>query len=180
MPLFEERKVKIIVFSDLHGDACGARLAARISRTEHADKTVVCGDIFGGASYKEVAEALSEVSGVQYFLRGNNDYGCYDAFLSSPAEDYALMYHFGRTLFFTHGHRYNAFALPPFLKEGDAIVYGHTHVTRLTVQNGLFALNVGSICRPRDGVAAYMLLDEKGARAVDLQGRTISFLPWQN
>lgn len=172
---------KIAVFADIHGSVSGMQTVLDIVSAEKPDKAVFCGDIFGGWSGSEaqIAKMAQELDVVTYFVRGNNDRPCYDHLLAGGFEDYAVMYHFGRTLFFTHGDRYNAFRIPPLLKEGDAVVYGHTHMGSLTVRNGLFALNVGSISRPRDGQPCYMVLEESGATLKGTDGKIICFLPWR-
>ena len=111
--------MKIVVFADLHGNITAAERAVRLSFDEKADKTVFCGDIFGvWGSAQEIAEKLQQVCGIAYFVRGNNDFSCYDGYIAGGLEEYAVMYHFGRTLFFTHGDRYNGGRVPPVLKQG--------------------------------------------------------------
>ncbi len=172
--------MKIAVFADFHGSARALRDAATVCRRETPDKTVICGDLFGYWSDPyEVVELLKELDGVQYLIKGNND-GPLAANLLDTMEDNAVMYHFGRTLFFTHGDRYNLFNAPPFLKEGDALVYGHTHAGGLSVRNGLYMLNVGSLARPRDGEPCYLVLDESGAFLKSPDGKVLYKLAWQN
>ena len=43
--------------------------------------------------------------------------------------DYALMPLGNRIMFITHGHIFNEQHLPP-LKDGDALLHGHTHVPK--------------------------------------------------
>lgn len=171
--------MKILVFADFHGSVSSLRLAATISRGIQPNKTVICGDLFGWSSPSEVASAVSEMQGVPYLIRGNNDLSAGESLLPCEMEDYALMYHFGRTLFFTHGDRYNAGRVPPLLKEGDALVYGHTHTGRLFKRDGIYACNVGSLARPRDGQPCYLLLDEVGATLHAPDGETLSQMDWQ-
>lgn len=168
--------MKIVVFSDIHGKEEAAALAAEISVREKAEKTVFCGDIFGRWSgANNIAEKIEKCSGVLYFLKGNNDF-----FAPYPVdlEDYALMYHFSRALFFTHGDNYNGYRVPPVLKEGDAVIFGHTHQSCLTVRNGIYSLNVGSLAYPRDDEPSYLVLDEKGATVKRPDGSKIYFLGW--
>ncbi|MGN1066418.1 MAG: metallophosphoesterase family protein [Candidatus Fimimonas sp.] len=170
--------MKIVVFADIHGSVVGMETVAQIAATEKAQKVVFCGDLFGRwASNGQIAQIAQSIDGVLYFVRGNND-GLDEHLLDCGMEDNVLMYHFGRKLFFTHGDRYNGWLVPPVLEQGDAVIFGHTHVGSLTVRNGLFALNVGSVARPRDGVASYLLLDEQGATLCKLNGEKLYFLPW--
>ena len=172
--------MKILVFADIHCNLDGMQAALRIFSAEKPDKVVFCGDLFGGWSNSEqqVAELAQSMDAVLYFVRGNNDRISYDHLLKYGFEDYAVMHHFGRTLFFTHGDRYNGFNLPRGLKVGDAVVHGHTHVGMLTSRNGIFVLNVGSIAQPRDGRPCYLVLDESGATLKHRNGTFLYSLPW--
>ena len=155
------------------------KLAIDISRREAPDKTVVCGDLFGWSHAQDVAELVQQLQGVLYLVKGNNDFGTAVSYLPCAMEDSALMYHFGRKLFFTHGDRYNTLRVPPILTEGDALIHGHTHVGRLQLYNGLYVLNVGSLARPRDGVPSYMTIDEHGATLKSANGEVLKQLNWK-
>lgn len=171
--------MKIAVFADVHGNLPAMQTVAEICKRERADKTVFCGDLFGpfGAN-AEIVRLAEEIDSVLYFVRGNNDRPHEIALLKSGMDDYAVMYHFNRTLFFTHGDVYNKYRVPPVLKQDDAIIYGHTHRSLLQKYNGLFALNVGSVAYPRDGQACYLVLDDNGATLKNLEGNRILQLHW--
>ena len=171
--------MKILVFADFHGSESALKTAIEICRRETPDKTVVCGDLFGWSSADKVAELVQQFQGVLYLVKGNNDYATAQSFLPCPMEDNALMYHFQRTLFFTHGDRYNSMRIPPMLKEGDALVYGHTHVGRLQVYRGLYIANVGSLARPRDGAPSYLIMDEQCITLKMDSGEILQQLNWQ-
>lgn len=171
--------MKILVFSDIHGSVSAMETAVEISKRERPEKTVICGDLFGGwTSCEQIAESVGKLDGILYVLRGNNDGAYYDAYLPDGFEDNAVMYHFGRTVFFTHGHRYNGFRVPPVLRENDVLVYGHTHVNSIVKRNGLFVANVGSLARPRDGEKSYLILDEQGLTLKRPDGTVIYSLDW--
>lgn len=171
--------MKILVFADFHGSVGALGLAAEISSREKPDKTVVCGDLFGWNSPSDVAEETEKLCGVLYLVKGNNDWLTERGVLPCEMSDNVPMYHFGRTLFFTHGDRYNAMRIPPLLKEGDVLVYGHTHMGRLWQYNGIFVCNVGSLARPRDGMPCYLVLDECGAALFTPDGKELSHMNWQ-
>ena len=171
--------MKILVFSDFHGSVSGLQQAIEISRREQPNKTVVCGDLFGWSKPQEVAELVQKLQGVLYLVKGNNDYATAESFLPCAMEDSAVMYHFGRTLMFTHGDRYNSMRIPPMLKEGDVLVHGHTHVGRLQLYNGLYICNVGSLSRPRDGTPNYATIEEQGVTLKLANGETLQRLNWQ-
>lgn len=174
--------MKICVFSDIHGNLAAARRMTEIVRAEKPDKIVLCGDYLGHWSNNqdlvcsEIADVCSRA--VTYLLRGNNDFSSYDYMFDCPLEENAVMYHFGRTLFFTHGHRYNGWHVPPVLNVGDVLVHGHTHVGFVKQNNGLVVANVGSVGAPRDGVADYMTIDEEGIVLRDLDTKLLQTFLW--
>lgn len=172
--------MKIVVFSDIHGSKSGADKISSIVSQEKPNKVVVCGDYFGGwsDSREYVYRALSNLDCVLYLVKGNNDYPSDKYYLPCEMEDYAVMHHFGRVLFFTHGDCYNKWSIPPVLRENDAIVYGHTHCASVTKHKGLFCINVGSIGLPRDGCASYVVLDEQGIWQKSADGKLMYHLPW--
>ncbi|MCH5156392.1 MAG: YfcE family phosphodiesterase [Clostridiales bacterium] len=170
--------MKILVFADFHGSVSGLQQAIEISKREHPDKTVVCGDLFGWNNPKDAAELVSKLDGVLYLVKGNNDYATAQSFLPCEMEDNAIMYHFGRKLFFTHGDRYNSMRIPPLLQEGDALIHGHSHVGRLRLYNGLYVANVGSLSRPRDGTPNYVTIDEQGIILKLANGEILQQLNW--
>lgn len=166
--------MKIAVFADLHNSVSAMDTVARIVAAEKPNKVVFCGDLFGGyGDSKIVAEKAENLDCTLYFIRGNNDW-VGERFLRGGMDDYAVMYHFGRTLFFTHGDRYNKYNIPVLLKENDVLVYGHTHAALLQKYNGLFVANVGSVAKPRDGHHSYAILDENGIVFKDMNGAKIS------
>lgn len=170
--------MKIAVFADLHNSRSGMDEVSQIVAREKPQKIVFCGDLFGGhGDCKAIAEAAQSLDGTLYFVHGNNDWSG-ERFLNGGMEDYVVMYHFGRTLFFTHGDRYDKYRPPVLLKDGDVLVYGHTHMALLQRHNGLYVVNVGSMALPRDGTACYALLDEGGIELKRLDGTVLTKLPF--
>ena len=173
--------MKILVFADIHGSVSAMETVVDICKREFPNKVVICGDLFGGWVQQpaDVARLTGKINSVLYLVRGNNDRDHDIALLPYGMEDNAVMYHFDRTLFFTHGDVYNKYRIPPVLKEGDALIYGHTHTSLLQHFNGLHILNVGSVARPRDDLPSYLVLDNNGATLKQLNGEIISALPWR-
>lgn len=172
--------MKICVFSDFHGDVEAVEEAVRIAGKLHPDKVVVCGDIFGSneGSQRKIACLLGQIDSVLYLVRGNNDYLWQGVHLPTSLDDNAVMYHFGRTLYFTHGDRFNALRMPPLIGIGDVLVHGHTHIGRIRVVDGVIVANVGSMALPRDGIVDYMVLDETGIALFDLHGNELQSYKW--
>ncbi len=170
--------MKICVFADIHGSIDGMNAVVKITELERPNKVVICGDLFGPRDAQKIADCVSQIDAVTYIVRGNNDRDCEVALLPCGMDDCAVMYHFGRTLFFTHGHVYNKYRVPPVLRENDVLVYGHTHCALLQRFNGLYIANVGSVSRPRDGEPSYLTLDDNGIILKRLNGEPISELQW--
>ena len=173
--------MKILVFADIHGSVSAMETVVEICNREYPNKVVICGDLFGGwvQQPEQIARLVGKINSVLYLVRGNNDRNNDIALLPYGMEDNAVMYHFDRTLFFTHGDVYNKFRIPPVLREGDALIYGHTHMSLLQYYNGLHVLNVGSVSNPRDGLPCYMILDNNGAVLKDLRGEVVMEHSWR-
>lgn len=170
--------MKIAVFSDVHNSDAAMDAVVQAAAAERADKIVFCGDLFGGfGDCQTVARKAQSLDGVLYFVRGNNDYYG-ERFIDGGLEENVVMYHFGRILFFTHGDRYDKYRLPAFLRENDVLIYGHTHRALLQRHDGIFIANVGSVARPRDGVASYLTISENGIVLKRLDGTTVLSLPF--
>lgn len=170
--------MKIFVYSDVHGSLSGIEAVQQAMLRELPQKTVCCGDLFGGSADSKIAEIAQGFDSALYFVRGNNDRYGSEELIVGGMEDGIPMYHFGRTLFFTHGNVYNGWHVPSFLRDGDVIVFGHTHMGNLIKRDGLFVLNVGSAALPRDGKPCYLMLDERGASLKSLEGNLIFCLQW--
>ena len=169
--------MKIFVFSDLHGYADTFQKILDAIRIEQPNKVVFCGDLFGGWSSTEKIVALTkQIDAVTYFVRGNND--IFYPNVEVDFEEYAIMHHFGKTMFFSHGHIYNGYKLPSFIGEGDVLVHGHTHTTHFYNVNGVMVVNVGSCAIPRDKTPSYIVMDEGGVTQKSLDGKDIFHKDW--
>ncbi len=168
--------MKIIAFSDFHGNLAAFVSAASIVAKEKPDKTVLCGDLLGGINDQpeQIKQILQEMDTTLYLIRGNNDRPVHEQLLGVGLEDNFVTYAFGRTLFFTHGDRYNAYRMPPvLLRQGDVLIHGHTHIGFIRNVGGVLVANVGSMGQPRDGVKSYLVLDERGVCLKDETGATL-------
>ncbi len=69
-------------------------------------------------------------------------------------------------IFLTHSHMYNFQELQDIAKDKkiDVVVYGHTHIYKAELLDGIWFVNPGSLARPRGGnprTYAIMKIDKK-------------------
>ena len=154
--------MKLLIASDIHGDAdcCRAMLAAY--EKEKADKLLILGDILyhgprndlpEGYAPKKVIEMLNENADKLLCVRGNCDTEVDQMVLSFPVlSDTAFVYdsEADLTLFMSHGHKYSPDNLPP-LSGKTVFLYGHTHILGKTVANNIPCINPGSVSLPKGG-----------------------------
>ena len=161
--------MKYLIASDLHGSATyTGELLAAYDR-EQADRLLLLGDLLyhgprndlpDGYQPKKVAELLNARRGEIFSVRGNCEAEVDQMMLDFPAlADCCLLAVGSRTVYATHGHRFNRDNLPP-LKAGDVLLYGHTHVPLCETVAGIVCMNPGSVSIPKEGSPrGYMTLD---------------------
>ena len=141
--------MRILVFSDSHGDEAAVLQAVRAQPT--AEIVIHLGD--GEHDTEEARRSFPDKMFLQ--VRGNCDF----ASRLSPTEVRLIN---GVRLFFTHGHLYNAKFGEDALKEAarqqnaDVVLYGHTHRATAYYEDGLYVLNPGSV---RGSYGSYGILD---------------------
>ncbi|MCM1043389.1 MAG: phosphodiesterase [Corallococcus sp.] len=168
---------KVMVITDLHGSEYWTAKAVEAYKANKADLLVLLGDVYNhgprnpfpdGYAPQKVAEILSEVSDRLIAVKGNCDSEVDEMISDFDFLSHYILTEFNRRLFFTHGHVYNKYEVP-HLKSGDVLLYGHFHVNEITVQDGVYCVNVGSSALPKDGHHAYCLVDADGVALYDLQ-----------
>lgn len=71
----------------------------------------------------------------------------------------------GKKILFTHGHtfsvKYSAEKLLDAAKKSgcEIALYGHTHVSKIVYDDGVYLVNPGSVSKPREGKASYAVID---------------------
>ncbi len=151
---------KILIASDLHGDAeCTERLIERFSE-EGAELLLLLGDLLyhgprndlpGGYAPKRSIDLLNAMRDKILAVRGNCDTEVDQMVLSFPVlADYAVLFLDGRRVYLTHGHRWNA-ENPLPMSAGDLMLCGHTHIpTVIPFGDGNRYLNPGSTSIPKE------------------------------
>ena len=176
--------MKLLICSDIHGDLDSARAVIDAYHRTGADKILCLGDIlYHGprndlpSTYapKEVITLLNSYKNVILSVRGNCDTEVDQMVLEFPIlADYALLSLDGKTVYATHGHKFNLDALPP-LQKGDILLHGHTHLLaceKFGDEN--VYLNPGSIALPKGGnPRTYMIYENGTFTCIDLDGNII-------
>lgn len=154
--------MKLIIASDIHGDADCCRALLDVFEKENAEKILILGDILyhgprndlpEGYAPKEVIEMLNKISDKLLCVRGNCDTEVDQMVLNFPVlSDTAFVYDGDTemTLYMSHGHKYSPDSLPPISGKA-AFLYGHTHLLGKTVVNGVPCINPGSVSLPKGG-----------------------------
>ena len=164
--------MKLLIASDIHGDAaCTEELLKRFDE-EGCEKLVLLGDILyhgprnelpAGYAPKKVIELLNARKDCIIAVKGNCDAEVDQMVLNFPiTSESAVLTDGDVTIFFTHGHKYNADNLPP-LGKGEHLVHGHTHlITKETLPGGGKLLNPGSVSIPKNGHPKSYMIYEGG------------------
>lgn len=173
--------MKLMIASDIHGSAHYCRELLEALDREQADKLLLLGDILyhgprndlpRAYAAQEVIALLNARKDQLLCVRGNCDAEVDQMVLDFPImAEYCILSAGPRTIFATHGHRYNT-ATPPPLQPGDILLHGHTHVPAWEpFGNDNLYLNPGSVAIPKDNSPqGYMILDNNTFQWKDLAG----------
>ena len=150
--------MKILIVSDTHGRHSAFDKA--LKEAGKIDALVHLGDTEGGEDYIEAVCGCPA-----YVLAGNNDF-----FSKLEREKMILLGNY--KVFLTHGHYYYVASGIADIKSvakakgADIVMFGHTHIPVIDYDDGIIALNPGSLTYPRqEGKRpSYILmeLDKKG------------------
>ena len=176
--------MKLLIASDIHGDAESAKILIDAFNKNGCDKMLLLGDILyhgprnnlpGRYAPKEVIELLNGYSDRILSVRGNCDTEVDQIVLSFPVlADYAVLALDGLSVYATHGHNYNT-KTPPPLAKGDILLHGHTHVIRAELfGNENTYINPGSVTLPKeDCPRSYVIYENRIFTFFDINGEII-------
>lgn len=113
-----------------------------------------------GDNVQDIKEISKYYKGKIIYVKGNCDF-------SPSAASEKLETIEGKKVFITHGHlydvkydlmklRYRAMEL-----NADIALYGHTHVSSIEYEDGIWFINPGSPALPRDGFSSVAVIDIK-------------------
>ena len=173
---------KILIASDIHGDAQSAERLVQIYKSSGAEKLLLLGDLLyhgprndlpAGYAPKKVIEIFNGLKDEILCVRGNCDTEVDQMVLDFPIlAEYAYLSFDGLRIFATHGHNFNLQKLPP-LARGDILLHGHTHVPAAQpFGNENVYINPGSISIPKENSPKSYILYESGEFTfLDIDGR---------
>lgn len=167
--------MKYVVASDLHGGVFEVGQLCEQIVLLHPDKVILLGDLYGGGSCDEVDKLLLGTGFAVECVEGNCDY----RYVGMSGLDFSgsqILEHFGkRKYFFTHGHIYNKYTLPSFMKKDDVFIYGHTHMCGISEESGVHIVNAGSVSKPRGNTKkSFIFMEGKTIEIKELNsGETI-------
>ena len=161
--------MKLMIASDIHGSAYYCKKIVEAFHSEKADKLLLLGDIlYHGPrnalpkdySPKDVAIMLNEMKDKIICVRGNCDSDVDQMVLEfSIMAPYCLIAFENRTIFATHGDKFNVDNLPA-LNNGDILLYGHFHVPACEERENYIYMNPGSVSIPKENSRnSYMVTD---------------------
>ena len=173
--------MKLMIASDLHGDAvCTARLLEQF-RASGAKHLVLLGDLLyhgprndlpKGYAPKEVIALLNDTRKDLICVRGNCDTEVDQMVLNFPIlSDTACLLVDDHTIIASHGHH----DAPPMC-EGDILLGGHTHVPvferRATADGTVYLhVNPGSVSLPKEhSPHSYVIMDGNTVTFHTLEG----------
>ena len=167
--------MKLMFASDIHGSYPSTVQMLKRFDEEGAERLILLGDILyhgprndlpAGYAPKEVIRLLNERKNKLFCVRGNCDTEVDQMVLEFPVlAEYALMYLEGRTVFITHGHKFNT-ANPPLIGDGDILIHGHTHVQVIDESNGYVYINPGSVSIPKENKEKSYMIYEDGVFSI--------------
>ena len=177
--------MKLLIASDIHGDAVCCKAMLDAFEREGADKILLLGDILyhgprndlpEGYAPKKVIEMLNAIADKLVSVRGNCEAEVDQMVLSFPVMSTTACVidtEYGRSIYMSHGHVYSPDNLPP-IPAGSLFLSGHTHVLMAEKKDGITCVNPGSVSLPKGGnPKTYAVYAENRVEIKTLDGHTV-------
>ncbi|MFL0194195.1 metallophosphoesterase [Clostridium sp. WILCCON 0269] len=123
-----------------------------------------------GDNVQDVQEIKKIYTGPVISVKGNCDFN-----VDVPGEKLEVIN--GKRFFITHGHRYDVKYSLSRLKyrameeKADIVLFGHTHISQIFHEEGMWFINPGSPSVPRDGFNSIVIIDiDKGIISPSIKG----------
>lgn len=174
--------MKILVASDIHGSLSAAYALMTAVDRLGAEKLLLLGDLYyhgarnplpEGYDPRGVAELLNQNAHRIIAVRGNCDSDVDLTVSDFEMAKEAWLFLGGKTIYATHGDRYDVDHLPK--GKVDLLLYGHYHTGFIVERGGVLVANPGSSSLPKGGTKpSFLLLDEKEIKLYSLTGEIIA------
>ncbi len=169
--------MKTMIISDIHGYSKNLKKVLEVFQKEQCRELIVLGDLLTpGRDEEEVIELLNKYAFNIICIRGNNDTYIYGSLMFNLIDN-ILKYNLDNNIcYLTHGHRFNK-DNENFLKTGEILIQGHTHISDLSFKNGKYYINPGSISLPRDNTdGSYIIYENNIFYLYDIDNNLIDSL----
>lgn len=169
--------MKYLIITDIHGSPINLK---KVLETESFDKLLLLGDILPhgprndlpiGYNPKEVINILNPLKDKIICVRGNCDAEVDDMVLEFPILNLACIDYNNKSIFLTHGHKFNSENLLNTLN--SVILYGHTHITNVKYIESNIYINIGSITLPKDDNACFGVLENNIIKIKNIEGTVL-------
>ena len=144
--------MRIVIISDSHRRSGNIRKI--LDEQQNARHVFFLGDVTG--DIEDLIKVYSDK--VFHIVSGNCD--IFSSYPSSNISEVA-----GHRIFFTHGHtlgvKYGTDRLISAARAADCDIalYGHTHISKILYEDGMYVVNPGSCSEPREGGKSYAVID---------------------
>lgn len=175
--------MKLMFASDIHGSLPATERILDLFSRSGAQWLVILGDILNhgprnalpeGYAPAQVAERLNKHAANIIAVRGNCDSEVDQMLLHFPiTAPWQQVLLEEQRLFLTHGHLFGPENLPA-LRDGDVLIYGHTHLPVAEKRGSIYHFNPGSVSIPKGGYqASYGMLNDNVMRVIALNDQSL-------
>lgn len=150
--------MKVLIASDIHGRIQATKRLEQIINTFKPERIVLLGDyLYNGPrngvpfDYDPMATSiiLNKYAKIIVGVRGNCDSRIDESLLHFPFKDSAVVYLNSYRCDLIHGDLITSELVS--VERGDILMFGHTHVPMLKLEDGVIYFNPGSISFPKTG-----------------------------
>lgn len=158
-----------LIVSDIHGSKSSALKIYELDKKYNFNNIILLGDInYNGArnvppfdySPIDVTEILNKIVYKIIFIKGNCDSRVDSFVFKKEFKDIEILNIKNFKFYLTHGDLISKDNL--MLKDNEVLLYGHTHVFKLTKEKKHYLINPGSISIPKNNnPRTYLIFDDE-------------------
>ena len=173
--------MKYLVFSDVHGAYDSIQKVINFYERNGIDRMLILGDLLyhgprndipEGYAPKSVIATINPYRNVITMVKGNCDAEVDQMVLDFHIFNKKDLFINNRNVHLVHGHHLdkenNAY------QKGDIVFYGHTHISKYEIINGVRYINPGSTTIPKENTKkSFIVFDEKNITLYDIEGNKL-------